>query len=74
MKGKVIPLGNITRLNIPADQVLVAAIDKLESVIIIGYDKEGQEYFASSIADGGDTLWLVERFKKRLLEIPEEME
>lgn len=42
---------------------------KLEGVILIGYDKQGEEYFASSYADGGDVLWLLERMKLRLLNV-----
>lgn len=33
----------------------------------IGYDADGAEYFASSIADGADVLWLLERLKQQLL-------
>lgn len=65
--GNVVALSVITSHDIPADRVLVSAIGQLESVIVIGYDKDGDEYFASSIADGGDTLWLMERFKMALL-------
>lgn len=32
-----------------------------ERVAIIGYDKDENEYFASSIADGGTILWLMAR-------------
>ena len=30
-------------------------------------DMDGEEYFASSIADGGTVLWLIERMKLQLL-------
>jgi len=40
---------------------------KLKSVLVIGYDEAGEEYFASSIADGGDVLWLLERCKQELM-------
>ena len=63
----VIPLGCVTKLDLPVDRVLEASKDKLEGVIIIGYDKDGDEYFASTYADGGDVLWLLERCKKSLL-------
>ena len=42
---------------------------KLEGVIIIGYGHMGIEYFASTYADGGDVLWLLERMKLRLLTV-----
>jgi hypothetical protein len=63
----------ITSLNIPVDRVLNLAIEKdLEGVVICGYDKEGNEYFASSIADGGEVIWLLERSKLKLLRIADD--
>ena len=69
MKSNVIPLGNVTRLDVPVDRVLDMAKGKIPNgVVIMGYDEDGQEYFASSIADGGTVLWLLERLKQQLLE------
>lgn len=65
--GDVIGLEVVTTLDSNSDRVLAAAEGQLESVVIIGYDKDGDEYFASSIADGGSCLWLIERFKTMLL-------
>jgi hypothetical protein len=70
--SNVIPFNGITRLDLNPDMVLENTKGKLEGVIIIGYDKDGEEYFASSYADGGDVLWLLERMKMRLLNIEEE--
>ena len=67
--GKVIPLGNVTKLDLPVDRILEAAKGSLEGVVLMGYDKEGEYYFASTYADGGEVLWLLENLKKRLLEI-----
>ncbi len=67
--SNVIPLGCITRLDLPPDRILEAAKGKMQSVVIIGFDAEGQEYFASSVADGGTVMWLLERCKKALLEV-----
>lgn len=73
MTAKIFTWTGITRLDIPIDRVLESAVGQLEHVVIIGYDKDGEEYFASDYADGGDVLWLLERCKKRLLEVPEQM-
>lgn len=70
--GIVVPIGGITRLDLPADQVLEGAVGKMESVVIIGYAKDGTEYFASTLADGADVLWLLERCKHSLMMIVEE--
>jgi hypothetical protein len=68
----VVRFTGITKLDSPADHVIESALGKLEGVVILGYDKDGQEYFASSYADGGDMLWLLERAKKALLEVADE--
>lgn len=68
----IVRFTGITKLDMPADHVLESALGKLEGVVILGYDKDGQEYFASSYADGGDMLWLLERAKKALLEVADE--
>lgn len=60
-------LPNIVTDNINTDQVLAKAYEELEGVVIAGYDKEGEFYFASSIADGGEILWLIEKLKLKLM-------
>ena len=67
--NNVIPLGNVTKLDLPTDRVLEQARGHCsDGVIVIGYDDDGDLYFASSIADGGDVLWLMEQCKLALLE------
>ncbi len=65
--SKIIPFSGITKLDMPPDYILEASKEKLEGLIIIGYDKDGDEYFASSYADGGTVIWLLERCKQKLL-------
>lgn len=70
--GEVVDGDFITRLDIPAERVLRKALEAdLTTVVVVGYDSDGDEYFASSAADGGDALWLIERCKKQLLEVPD---
>lgn len=65
-----IPLGNITRLDLPTDRVLDAVRGHCSGgVVVIGFDDDDDLYFASSIADGGTVIWLLEVAKKQLLEI-----
>lgn len=68
--SNVIPLGNITRLDLPVDRVLDGAKGQLEGIVILGYDKDGNNYFASSYADGGEVLWLLEQCKLSLMQVP----
>jgi len=67
--AKIIPFTGITRLDLPVDTVLEGAKGKMKGVILLGYDNEGELYFASTYADGGDVLWLLEHCKKKLLEV-----
>lgn len=67
--GEIVKFSGITTLDLPADRVLEEAIGCLDQVVVVGFTKDGDEYFASSTADGGDTLWMLERAKKRLLDV-----
>ena len=64
----VVTLPVITRLNLNADRTLESLIGKLDSFVLSGWDKEGNEFFSSTIADGGEVLWLLERCKMALME------
>lgn len=44
---------------------------ELDNVIIIGWDKNGDMFFSSSMGDGPECLWLIEKAKKSLLEAGE---
>lgn len=68
-RPKVVNLDVVTSLNIPANRVLEAAIDKLEGVVIMGRQPDGEYYFASSIADGGTVLWMWEKLKHKLMKV-----
>lgn len=73
--GEVVRLQTITRLNLNPDAVLKEAIGKCpEGVFIAGYDADGDLFFASSIADGGTVLWMMEIAKARLLKMAGEPE
>jgi hypothetical protein len=61
----------VTKLKSNPDLLLQDAIGKLESAVIIGFTKDGDEYFNTSEPDGADVLWLIERTKKKLLEVPD---
>lgn len=68
MTAKIITLDCLSRHDLPVDRVLQGAIDSdLEGVVLMGYDKEGEHYFASSYADAGTCLWLLEKLKAQLL-------
>lgn len=72
--SNVVNIGCVTKLDLPIDTVLEGAKDKLDAVVIIGYTKDGDEYFASTFADGGSVLWLLEKCKKQLLKVGDDAE
>ena len=59
----------ITKHDLPVDRLLDQAKEHgLSSVVILGW-KDGEPYFASSMADGGDVMWLMRNCEKQLLEV-----
>ena len=59
----------VTTLNTPADRILKAALGKMDECVIIGTDKEGNDYFASNRSDAGTVIYHCERAKHRLMQI-----
>ena len=65
---KVTVLPVVTKLDIPTERVIKAAMDiELKGCVIVGTLSSGVLYFASSYADGGDAIWHLELAKLRLL-------
>lgn len=69
--SNVIRLPCVTSLDLDPEVILEGAAGKLKTVVILGYDHAGAEYFASSVADGGTVMWMMERCKKALMETVE---
>ena len=67
--GTVIRFTGITKHDLQPNVVLDGAPRDLKSVFIMGFDKDGDVYFASSNADGGDLMWLMESAKLHLLNV-----
>ena len=63
----VVILPVVTTIPLDPDRVLTQAVGKLDKVVVIGYDKDGEEYFASSTSDGGDVVWMMGRAKHKLM-------
>lgn len=74
MTDNVIDLPVITTLDLDPQRVLKwAAEADLEGVVVVGTTKDGQEYFASSISDGAEIVWHLERTKLKVLRLPDEI-
>ena len=64
----VVPFPGSTTADIPPQSVLDgASAADLESVVILGWDKESNLYFASSNGYSPDVLWLLKAAEKELL-------
>jgi hypothetical protein len=62
----------LTKLALDPDRILREAAGKLDCVVVIGYTKDGAEYYASSIADGANALWHMQRGIHNLMNIADE--
>jgi hypothetical protein len=70
MSAQILRWKGVTTLDLPPAQVLERAAEAdLESVFVLGFDKDGDPFFSSSTADGGTLLWLIEIVKARLMGI-----
>lgn len=63
----VVPFTGSSRIDWPPDELLQEAMGKLKRVVIIGYDNEGNEYFASSFASMPEIAWSLDRVKAELI-------
>lgn len=60
----VVVLDGPTRLDIPPERVLNGALEsELESVLVVGWQKNGQLYKASSTGDAAAILLLLEHMR-----------
>lgn len=71
--SKIIEFTGVTRHDLDADRALESLKGRLEGFVILGYDKDGNEFFSSSIADGGEVNWLIDRWKMKLLNMPDSL-
>ena len=70
----VVRLDVITNLDLQPDDVLQNSVGQYPGgVFVAGFDKNGQIKIASSIADGGTVLWVMEVAKVRLMAIAGEI-
>ncbi len=66
--AKVLPFGGVTCLDMDPDLILENNKGCFAGFVIAGWDHDGEFIAASSYADGGTVLWLIELLKRRLME------
>jgi hypothetical protein len=70
----VVVLDVLTTINLPPERILNAALEAdLAALVIVGYDKNGEYYFHSSIPHGATINWLLDQCKKRIIDEPSDM-
>lgn len=67
--GEIISFRGLTKLDLDPDQLLENNKGDLKHVVVLGYDHEDKFIFASTMADGGDVLWMLELAKLKLYKI-----
>ncbi len=68
MSAEILDFTGITRLDLDPQRVLQGALEAgLAEVVIVGVDADGDEYFASSVSDGGTANWHLDRAKWNLM-------
>lgn len=74
-EGNVEIIHMVSSVDIPPGRVLDRALAAdLKDVVVIGTDKDGNFYFASSIAGAEPVVWLLERAKFKLMQIVRDSE
>ena len=56
-KDNIIQFKGLTKLDLDPDTILQNAVGVLKEVLVLGTDKEGNQYMASSSGDGKAILW-----------------
>lgn len=74
MTAEIVRFPGITKLDLDPDLILNAAIGKLQSVVVLGFDNDGNEYFAASYSDGADAVWHARRLEHKLMKIADELQ
>ena len=68
MTAEVVNFTGVTKLDLDPLRVIEAAREAgLTEVVICGVDADGEEYFASSVADAGAAGWHLDRAKWALM-------
>jgi hypothetical protein len=66
--SEVVNFPGITTLDLDPSRVLETAnAEGLVEVVVCGVDADGNEYFASSVADAGSAGWHLDRAKWNLM-------
>lgn len=72
--SEVIQFRGVTKLDLDADILLENNKGAFKHLLLLGYNEDNEFIFGSTMANGGDVLWLLEVAKIQLLRIAGEIE
>lgn len=72
MTAKILQFDGLTTNRLEPDAVLESAKDKLEDVILLGWDKDGELYMAANFSDAAKLIYLMERAKHAFFHLADE--
>ncbi len=68
--AEVIELAVTTKLDLPVERVIKRAAEaSLTEIVVVGFDEDGELFFAATKADAGAVIWQLEMAKYRLLKL-----
>lgn len=69
-QDKVTTLNMVTSVSLSPERVLTSALTAgLKSVIVVGFDQDGDFYFASTEADAAEVVYTLRRAEWKLMKI-----
>lgn len=70
MTADIVQWNGITKLDLPPELILTEGLETdLEHVLLLGWTKDGQFYFASTFAGAPENLYLMERARHELMKM-----
>lgn len=61
-ESNVVPFTGVTKADLPVEYILERARDaEMAECVVVGFDRDGNEYFASSRADAAQVIYHLQR-------------
>ena len=72
--GEVVSFRGVSKHDLDPDQVLENNKGEFKHLVVLGYNHDDEFIFASTVADGGDVVWMLELAKLKLFKITGDIE
>lgn len=75
MTNNIVPFTGLTTVDLPPDQILEGALEKLKEVVVLGVEIDtGSLYVAGNSGSLADVNWLIDQCKTLILNSSDEEE